>query len=504
MLESNQLLILLAIFSLFYLVQKLVAFQDKIRAVNNWPGFRTLISDRLIAFPFRLRGVSPGQQWTLYHKHEDYAKAGTDVLAAVCLFPPSVTIYIADPAVVKEVVGARARFPKPLDAYQILATFGSNILVTEGEEWKRQRKITAPAFSEKNNRLVWDETINVLEDLFQNVWGDRQVVELDNIVDVTVPITLLVIGVAGFGRRITWNEDQIAPPGHTMTFKEALHEVSHRLFLQIIVPDWILRHGTPKMRYFKRAYDEMGQYLREMVDARRTAQVKDERYDLFSNLLDANELELDSEAKLTDDKLLGNIFLFLVAGYETTAHTLAYAFILLALYPDEQEAFYQNIKAVLPPDRTPTYDEFGSLSYALAVMNETLRWFPPVVNIPKVSAEDTAFTVTNAAGEKTTVPVPRGSYITITVPSLHHNPRYWDDPGAFKPARFLGNYPRDAFLPFSGGPRGCIGRGFAETEGVAVLAMLIARYRVEVRDDPAFAGETFEQRRGGCCGAGRV
>ena len=73
--------------------------------------------------------------------------------------------------------------------------------------------------------------------------------------------------------------------------------------------------------------------------------------------------------------------------------------------------------------------------------------------------------------------------------------RYWDDPGAFKPERFLGNYPRDAFIPFSGGPRGCIGRGFAETEAVAVLSMIVSRYTIGVREEPQFAGETFEQRK---------
>ena len=73
--------------------------------------------------------------------------------------------------------------------------------------------------------------------------------------------------------------------------------------------------------------------------------------------------------------------------------------------------------------------------------------------------------------------------------------RYWDDPESFKPERFLGNYPRDAFIPFSGGPRGCIGRGFAETEAVAVLSMIVSRYKVEVREEPQFARETFEQLR---------
>ena len=72
--------------------------------------------------------------------------------------------------------------------------------------------------------------------------------------------------------------------------------------------------------------------------------------------------------------------------------------------------------------------------------------------------------------------------------------KYWDEPNAFRPERFMGEYNRDAFLPFSGGPRGCIGRGFAETEGVAVLTMIVARYKVEVKDEPQFRGETFEQR----------
>ncbi|KAI0720704.1 cytochrome P450 [Cerioporus squamosus] len=496
MLENSPVLALLSLFSVFYAVQKFVDFRRAVRAANDWPGFRTLFADRFLFFPFRARGINPGPQWSFDTKYRDFADAGRDVLAAVNAFPSAtLTVYVADPVVTKEVVGARARFPKPLEAYEILKTFGSNILVTEGEIWKRQRKIAAPAFSERNNRLVWDETVHILEDVFQNVWGDKDEIEVPHIMDLTVPITLLVIGVAGFGRRISWNEDKIPPPGHCMTFKEALYEVSHRLFLKVIVPGWMLRWGPSKFRYFAQAYEELEKYLAEMVHARRTAEVKEERHDLFSNLLDANEEEHDSDAKLSDEELIGNVFLFLVAGYETTAHTLAYAFILLALYPDEQEAFYQNIKSILPSDRNPTYEDFSSLSYALAVLNETLRWFPPVVHIPKKSAEDTAFTVTNPSGEKATIAVPRGSFITICAPALHHNPRYWDEPDAFKPARFLGNYPRDAFLPFSGGPRGCVGRGFAETEGVAVLALIVSKYRVEVKDEPQFRGETLEQRR---------
>lgn len=115
----------------------------------------------------------------------------------------------------QEVMGARARFPKPTDVYELLATFGTNILVTEGEEWKRQRKIAAPAFSEvcpvlcqghpsgddrhlmhlcppqRNNKLVWDESLRVVNDMFENLWGDKDAVELDHVLDITIPVSLL-------------------------------------------------------------------------------------------------------------------------------------------------------------------------------------------------------------------------------------------------------------------------------------------------------------------------
>ncbi|OJT08415.1 Cytochrome P450 4A7, partial [Trametes pubescens] len=165
------------------------------------------------------------------------------------------------------------------------------------------------------------------------------------------------------------------PAGHTLTFKDVLHEVLHRLFLSIIFPQWVLRLGTAKMRYFEIAYGELG----------------------------------------------------------------------------------------------------------------------PAISIPKSNADDTVFTHTNTAGEKRSLPIPRGTYITICTSGMYNNPRYWEDPEVFKPERFLGNYyPRDAFLPFSGGPRGCIGcgnRGGRSANSV----------RVQVQGRGArgarFAGETFMQRK---------
>ena len=136
-----------------------------------------------------------------------------------------------------------------------------------------------------------------------------------------------------------------------------------------------------------------------------------------------------------------------------------------------------------------------------------------VTAIPKRAEEDSVLVTRNTAGEKISVPCPKGTAVGFHTPGLHYNrtsschsvqknspmraesARYWEDPHAFKPSRFLGDWPRDAFLPFSGGARSCLGRRFSETEGVAILTYIIKHFRVDVLEEPQYAGETFEERK---------
>ncbi|KAI0279042.1 cytochrome P450 [Russula aff. rugulosa BPL654] len=150
-------------------------------------------------------------------------------------------------------------------------------------------------------------------------------------------------------------------------------------------------------------------------------------------------------AGLSDEELIGNMFIFLIAGHET-------------------------------------YEDMSRFTQSLAVFYETLRLFPPVSLIPKIATEDTTLTVGNVDGGMTTFPVPSGTQIDIHVPGLHFNPRYWEQPHKFMPERFLGDWPRDAFLPFSQGHRACLGRRFFETEGLAIMTMLVSRYKIEVKE----------------------
>ncbi|TCD71870.1 hypothetical protein EIP91_000002 [Steccherinum ochraceum] len=118
---------------------------------------------------------------------------------------------------------------------------------------------------------------------------------------------------------------------------------------------------------------------------------------------------------------------------------------------------------------------------------------PPALYVPKVSTEDTTLSTTNSAGERVTMLIPaRSGEFGLNLWAVT---KYWEDPYKFDPSRFLGDWPRDAFLPYSGGVRSCIGRRFSEIEIVVVLTMLVPKYKVTVKEEPEFASETFEQRK---------
>jgi len=343
---------------------------------------------------------------------------------------------------------------------------------------------------------VWDESIKVVLGLFDSdAWRGKDVVYVKHCVDVTLPLALFIIGIAGFGRRVSWAEDEDVPLGHQIAFKDALHIVANNLVVRGFFPDWVLGLRKP-WREARLAFRELRGYMHEMIVARRAAERKEERYDLFSGLLDASDDPSD-KTRLNDDELIGNIFVFLLAGHETTAHTLAFTFGLLALYQDEQEKLYQHIMRVLPDGRVPEYDEMGKFTYSLAVFYETLRLYPPVVGVGKSCVEDTTVPVSGGVYGQSSILIPAGTGVSLSFVGLHYNPRYWPEPKEFRPERFMKNdWPRDAFLPFSSGARACIGRKFFETEGIAILTTLVSKYKIEVpEDDPAFVGLSLPEKR---------
>ncbi|KAK0202482.1 cytochrome P450 [Desarmillaria ectypa] len=468
---------------LVWVVQKSIGFYGYVKAVGKFFRISQIVRKTKIA-----HRNHPGNRTILCNM---YKLIGWDIFACVAAFPARIKFLIANATIVKDITATRVSFPKPILKYRMLSIFSPNIIASEGDTWKKYRKISAPAFSDVCKIL---ESLNITGDLINTVWKDTDVVEVEHVVDVTLEIALNIIGVAGFGRKMNWQADSVVPPGHTMPFHDALRFMSTGIVLIVlktIIPLWAMGL-TRKWARVRAAFDESESYMLAMIRNRRTAAKKKEKYDLFSNLLYANDDEdlVGGETKLTDEELLGNIYVFLLAG-------------------QEQEILYHHIMSIILDERNPvctysfkllllinhdlqTYEEMPLLTHSVAVLYETCRLFPPAATIPKISAEDTVLVSTNKAGERKTIPVPQGATILIDVVGLHYNPQYWKDPEMFNPSRFLGDWPREAFVPFSQGARAFMGRKFFETEGVAVLTMLITRYKITVRELP---GETFEERK---------
>ncbi|CUA72573.1 Cytochrome P450 3A31 [Rhizoctonia solani] len=402
--------------------------------------------------------VSLGRNYSWRTKHRVFERQGTGIYGIASAFPATSYYLLADPAGVKHVSYSQNHFVKNTDEYTILKGFGSNLLVVEGDEWKRQRRIAAPAFSDKNNRLVWDTTKQLVEQMI-DTWKSKELTIVHDVSeDLAFPLSLSVISKAGFGQDISVGTNVI-PTGHKLTFKDALTTVSKTMHLPLILPNWAWRFRKDWTRA-KQAHDELKLYLREMIRARRELKEEqmqeliEDKYDLFNQLIYAR----DAKDMLSDDELIGNVFIFLVAGHETTAHTFAIILALMALYPEVQEKLAKQVQELECKHGVLNYSHIHLLTYAMAVVYETLRLFPMVGLMPKKATDNTTITVGFPPFTQI-LQVPASTKVHVFSTGLHYDPSYWENPDAFNPDRFMDpHWNRDAFLAFSLGPRACIGR----------------------------------------------
>ncbi|KAI5452820.1 hypothetical protein NCC49_000565 [Naganishia albida] len=479
-----------------WIVYRAVLFKKSVQRIDGHPGFRTFLSDmNIIAYllPKGIPHVNDHIGWQWRKKRELYQNLGTSILSTVSFIDSRTTYSVSSPEACRILNSDRRKFQKPVQLYNILKVFGSNVVVTEGEEWRRHRKIVAAGFSEKVFELVWNTSSWITFELFKSEgWAalsPGEGMNVLNIPDITLRVTLAVLSTASFGAPLSWKQDpkESRGVGHEMSFVEAISEVSENIFWLLAMPKFVYKLPIRKIQRVGQADRELRSYMHDMIRSRREEIRHGEfsaKDDLF-NVLVAASMQEESDGKngggLTDEELVGNIFIFALAGHETSSHTLAFAIAYLALHPAKQAWLFDELINVYPPSHIPTYADFASLTRTLAVLYETLRLHPAVVYIPKYAMEDTWLPDdpdNEQGGEGKRVFVPKGTECGIDTVGLHRHPRYWKNPNAFEPERFMEDYNRDAFAPFSAGARACIGRKFAEVEMVAVLSLLVRTYEI--------------------------
>ncbi|KAI8849758.1 cytochrome P450 [Chytridium lagenaria] len=368
-------------------------------------------------------------------------------------------------------------FLKPIHHYGVLDVFGRNIVSTESDDWRRHRKISAPQFSERNNALVHDEAVRTARMMFE-AWEEEAVnngkdlssqgFEIDASKDM-MRFALTVISSALFGMQLQWgleNETKNKPAGHTLSFQQSLETMLHNLVLWLMFPKPMFYLPIPVLTETRIAFQEFSAYLKELLDSARTNRSSDAN--LINMLVQAADDE-GEKAGLSETELTGNAFAFILAGHETTAGALQYALSVLAEQPELQEKLYNHVKEVVGDEDAPTFKDFSSLTYVQAMMQETLRMYPIVTTIPKWTAD--------ASLNLGPWVLPPKTYVNVVTTGLHFHPEVWEEPLKFNPDRFLGNYNRNAWVPFSEGPRGCLGKKFSQVEFVCALSTIVLRYR---------------------------
>jgi cytochrome P450 len=331
---------------------------------------------------------------------------------------------------------------------------GRGLLLSEGEDWRRQRRAAAPAFAPRTVPLVARHVAAATEAAVDRLAAEAAAQRPVDLLRAMQSLTLEIAGAAMFSL-------EMAQFGVEM--RELVLGYGHSLgrprLLDFLLPLWLpTPHDVLRWRFRRRWVGLIGR----IVAARRARGGKGEAPDLF----DLMSTEAD-KARLADQ-----VATMIVAGHETTAVALFWALWLIAEMPEVQDRLAAEADGLdLGPEGAAA--SLPRLAYAKAVIQEAMRLYPPAFVIVRLArAADTAGGIA----------IPKGGVVMIAPWVLHRHRMLWRDPERFDPGRFLAGAPppdRFAYLPFGIGPRVCIGAQFAMTEAVLVLAALARAFRVE-------------------------
>ncbi|MDH5407523.1 MAG: cytochrome P450 [Gammaproteobacteria bacterium] len=329
---------------------------------------------------------------------------------------------------------------------------GNGIIVSDGTFWRKQRRMIQPAFGKE-----------VIAEIFQNMKGCNFAILDDwqkraaedgtiNITDLTNELALEIILRAIFS--IDFDEITRGDDGN---------------------PFSILTDNSTRDLQLAVKFRELKQLLQKFIDKRR--QATDRPNDFLTAFIEARDK--DSGEAMTDKELLDELVTLIVAGSETSAATMNWVWYLLSQHPEVEAKVHAEIDAASFDD-APDFMQCIELSYLKQVIEEALRLYPPVWLYSRKAIDD------DTVGS---FEIPAGTDIFISPYFLHRNKDYWDDADAFNPERFsdenIKKRHKFAFIPFSAGPRRCIGDFFGTVEAQIHFAILARHFKLRLQNTEA-------------------
>ena len=338
---------------------------------------------------------------------------------------------------------------------------GNGLLISDGDYWRRQRKLAQPAFHV--NRIA--SYADIMADFSARMADQWRVGETRNIAEDMMKLTLYIVAKTLFDSDVSGSSSSVAN-----ALEVLLHSVIEQSQLIVRLPEWIPTPARARKRW---SIDTLHEFTLGIIRERR-ASGKDTG-DLLSMFLSARDEEDGSG--MSDEQVRDEALTIFLAGHETTANAMTWTFYLLSQHPQVEQSLVEEVQRVLQ-GRRPTLADLPALSYTEQVIKESMRLYPPAWSFARQAMETVEF-----GGYR----FPRGSAFIIIPYVVHRDPRWFDAPERFDPERFSpereANIPKYAYLPFGGGARVCIGNSFAMMEAKIILASFIQRYHLAL--DPA-------------------
>jgi cytochrome P450 len=333
---------------------------------------------------------------------------------------------------------------------------GEGLLISEGDFWRRQRRLAQPAF-QRNRINEYAASMVGSAEAHSKKWQDS---EERDIAQEMMALTLEIAVRTLFGTTLPGEARQVA-----LSLEFLMRYSLRRARSPFKVPE---KWPTPSNRRAEREIQFLDSLVYRIIDERKKLGNANERNDLLSLLMAAMD---EDGSQMTPRQLRDEIMTLFMAGHETTALTLSWAWYLLSKNPAAETRLHEELRDVLA-GRPPTIADLGRLPYLRSVVNEVLRLYPPAYVLARTSIAPCTI-----GGYD----LPAGSTIILSQWVTHHDPRFFADPDAFLPERWLGGLedrlPAGAYFPFGDGPRRCIGQNFALMEVVLVIATIAQKFQ---------------------------
>lgn len=380
---------------------------------------------------------------------------------------------ISDPAIVRHVLLDNIdNYDKHTPAFDaVRVVLGNGMLTSGGAFWKRQRRIAQPAFHGESVRHFAPIMTRLAAETADE-WARAAAAgqPVDACTDM-MRVTLRIVAETLFGDDLAGDAAEV-----NRVFPVILACLAARVSAPLRPPLWL---PTATNRRLRPALESLDTIVKRLIATKRRRLAAgsgppDGHRDLLSILMLARDAETGE--RMSDAQLRDEVMTLMIAGHETTANALSWLWVLLDRHPDEQERLRAEL-IVATGGRPPTVEDLPRLPRLKAVFQETLRLYPPVWMFDRraVGPDDLSGTA-----------VARGHLVIFCPYALHRLPDLWPDPEAFRPERFEAGGEEQknkfAYLPFSAGPRTCIGNSFAMIESQIIMGTLLSRFRVRLAD----------------------